>query len=112
LLRRVLNKDDAEFTCPQQGDMIRHVLTGSRNLVAILPTGSGKSMAWLIPAIIPSERVSIVIVPYQALLQDHIKEARERQISFHHWTAENKGTELAKVIFIAMESVTSKSFQE
>jgi superfamily II DNA helicase RecQ len=112
LLRRALNKCDAEFTCPQQRDLIRHVLTHERNLVAVLPTGSGKSMAWLIPSIIPSEKTSVVIVPHQSLLHDHIKEARERQISFHHWTANNRGVELAKIIFIAMESVTSKAFQE
>jgi superfamily II DNA helicase RecQ len=112
LLRTVLKKNDATFTCPEQRDMIRHVLAGARNMVVILPTGSGKSMAWLIPAIIPSDKVSVVIVPYQSLLQDHIKEAKERQIRFHHWKADDKDIQQAKVVFVAMESVISKSFQE
>jgi superfamily II DNA helicase RecQ len=111
LLRAILKKAEAVFTSPQQMELVRHVLEGTRNVVGILPTGGGKSMAWLIPAMV-SDKISIVIVPNHTLLQEHIREAQERKIPTHHWITNDATVGAAKLVFIAMESVTSKRFQE
>jgi ATP-dependent DNA helicase RecQ len=53
-----------------QLEIIENILSGS-NLLAVLPTGAGKSICYQIPALI-SENYSIVISPLIALMKDQV----------------------------------------
>lgn len=55
---------------PGQKDVVDTIL-GGRNVLAVMPTGSGKSMCYQIPALI-SKGVAIVVSPLVALMQDQV----------------------------------------
>ncbi|WP_047789028.1 RecQ family ATP-dependent DNA helicase [Tenacibaculum mesophilum] len=57
------------FRKPQQ-EIITEVLTGN-NVVALLPTGGGKSICFQVPALV-KEGVCIVVSPLVALMQDQV----------------------------------------
>jgi ATP-dependent DNA helicase RecQ len=59
----------AEFR-PLQSRIIHHVLCG-RDVLAVLPTGGGKSLCFQIPAL-ASDRLTIVVSPLIALMQDQV----------------------------------------
>jgi len=56
---------------PGQEEIVNDVLAG-RDLLAIMPTGGGKSLCFQLPAIV-HPGVSIVVSPLIALMQDQIR---------------------------------------
>lgn len=46
------------------------ILQRETTLVVVLPTGGGKSLLFMVPACLPDPGVTIVVVPFLALLND------------------------------------------
>ncbi len=55
---------------PLQSRIIHHVLSG-RDVLAVLPTGGGKSLCFQIPAL-ASDHLTVVVSPLIALMQDQV----------------------------------------
>jgi ATP-dependent DNA helicase RecQ len=75
VLRHYWGHDDFR---PGQWDIIRTALEG-RDLLAILPTGGGKSVCYQVPALL-CEGLTIVISPLIALMQDQVGGLRARGV--------------------------------
>ncbi|HEX8109594.1 MAG TPA: DEAD/DEAH box helicase, partial [Kofleriaceae bacterium] len=58
---------------PGQAEVISDVLSG-RPVVAVMPTGSGKSLCYQLPAVVLAERghVTLVVSPLIALMKDQV----------------------------------------
>ena len=67
LLRTVFGFEDYR---PSQGEIIQAVLAG-RDVLAVLPTGGGKSLCYQLPAI-TLEGLTVVVSPLIALMKDQI----------------------------------------
>ena len=65
---------------PKQGQAISSILNG-RDTMVIAPTSFGKSILYLIPAIIQSDKLTIVVEPLLALMHDQVKYLRKHQIA-------------------------------
>ena len=63
---------------PKQEDIVRTALEG-RDVLAILPTGGGKSVCFQVPAMIRSG-VAIVVTPLIALMKDQVQNLTDRGI--------------------------------
>jgi ATP-dependent DNA helicase RecQ len=69
---------------PAQGRVIRSVLEG-HDVLAVLPTGGGKSVCFQVPALV-SGGLCLVVSPLISLMQDQVGGARSRGIgaaAFH-----------------------------
>src|SRR5512143_1459927 len=66
---------------PGQADVIRDILSG-RPVIAVMPTGAGKSLCYQLPAIVLAERgdVTLVISPLIALMKDQVDVLRARGV--------------------------------
>src|SRR5688572_10693294 len=76
VLRRVFGHTDFRG---MQGDVIAEVLAG-RDVMAVLPTGGGKSFCYQIPAML-RPGVGLVISPLIALMQDQVAALRAAGVS-------------------------------
>lgn len=66
---------------PLQKQIIDRVMTG-RHALVVMPTGSGKSLCYQLPAVaMPGEGVTLVFSPLIALMEDQVYALKERGIS-------------------------------
>jgi len=76
LLKSVFGYDDFR---PGQAEIISAVLAGGP-VLAVMPTGSGKSMCYQLPALI-EERLTVVVSPLIALMRDQVTQLRALGVS-------------------------------
>ncbi len=63
---------------PAQEDIVQSVLDG-RDVLAILPTGGGKSICYQVPGLV-MDGITLVVTPLIALMHDQVSQLRERGI--------------------------------
>lgn len=106
---------------PAQEEIISEILKGE-NVIAVLPTGAGKSLCYQIPALI-SDNYSLVISPLIALMKDQVDSLnKNKEISaFINSTLEWIEIEKIlndiaygkiKLLYVAPERLESKEFAE
>lgn len=102
-----------------QEDIINAILSG-RDVLAIMPTGAGKSICYQVPALMMSG-ITIVISPLISLMQDQVKALNEAGVHAAYINSSltenqiNKALSLAaqgryKIIYVAPERLTSYTF--
>ncbi|MCB1540891.1 MAG: DNA helicase RecQ [Rhodoblastus sp.] len=90
LLKSVFGYDD--FRSGQQ-EIISAVLAGGP-VLAVMPTGSGKSMCYQLPALI-EEKLTVVVSPLIALMRDQVTQLRALGVSAATLNSMNSGEENA-----------------
>ncbi|MBO9475971.1 DNA helicase RecQ [Shimia sp. R11_0] len=80
---------------PGQEDIVTSVASGE-NVLAIMPTGGGKSLCYQLPALL-REGVTVVISPLIALMRDQVRALREAGVEAGALTSGNTDEETAQV---------------
>lgn len=80
---------------PGQKDIVDAVTDG-QNVLAIMPTGGGKSLCFQLPALL-REGVTVVISPLIALMRDQVRALREAGVEAGALTSGNTEEETAQV---------------
>ena len=80
---------------PPQTRVIRAALQ-ERDVLAVLPTGAGKSLCFQVPAL-ASSGLTLVISPLIALMEDQVTTARRRGIPTRAWTSGTRSEERAAI---------------
>ena len=102
LLRQIFGFD--EFR-PGQQDIVEAVRDG-RDVLAIMPTGGGKSLCFQLPALM-RDGVTVVISPLIALMRDQVRALREAGVAAGALTSGNTEAETDE-IFAALREGTLK----
>lgn len=90
LLRGVLGDPKADFKSASQARGVITSLFTQHDMVAILPTGGGKSLFFLLPPLI-QETVTVVFLPLNALLDQFSAKAQELGIPTAVWPERLEG---------------------
>src|SRR4051794_10035596 len=77
LLKEAKRFDVTHFR-PGQMEIMEAVLSG-KNVVGVMPTGSGKSLTFQIPALLLPE-ATVIVSPLISLMQDQVEKAEEANI--------------------------------
>jgi ATP-dependent DNA helicase RecQ len=81
ILSRALERFGHSTLRPGQADVIADIFAGTP-VIAVMPTGAGKSLCYQLPAIVLGERggVTLVVSPLIALMKDQVEALRARGI--------------------------------
>lgn len=82
LMRALLYQPEADWTSDGQREAMRAVLTCERDVVAVLATGSGKTMLLILTALLHPEQLVVVTLPLKSLLLDYVRRLHTMGISF------------------------------
>ena len=84
----------AEFR-PGQQEILEAVFAGE-NILAVMPTGSGKSLCYQLPAIVRKD-LTIVVSPLIALMRDQVQQLEARGIAAAALNSSNSGEDNAAI---------------
>jgi superfamily II DNA helicase RecQ len=92
-----------------QGKAMEAIQKGDSPIVAVMPTGSGKSVLFMLPAWVEPGGVSIVVVPLRALRKDMVHRCEQIGIQCAVWDGRNQ-PDSASIILVTPEKATSDEF--
>ncbi|EGX50726.1 hypothetical protein AOL_s00054g994 [Orbilia oligospora ATCC 24927] len=110
LLCRLFKTKTPEYRSPQQKLALEHIVTGTTQILAILPTGGGKSLLFQLPTRLTGARTTVVIVPFKALQDDIMEKTSNLGIPNSRWDNANKDQLKHNLIFASLEHVRDTSF--
>ena len=95
---------------------IQHCLHLTSNLVAVMGTGEGKSMAWQVCAKLQPHIKNVVIISSATNLVNQCKRAKDMGLKAHLFRfSENKGSSIPleenNLIFVGMETAGDRRFK-
>lgn len=111
-LRIFLNNPNAQFTCPEQAVLLELMLQRTHSILAVLGTGTGKTLAILLQASLQKDLVTIVVLPLSTLHDDLKRRAQDLKVPFSRWSPRGKFNENVKVISVSIEHLGVPAFVE
>ncbi|KAF2175999.1 hypothetical protein K469DRAFT_761469, partial [Zopfia rhizophila CBS 207.26] len=106
-LRRMMGKE-AVFRGVQE-EAIKAITAGESPVVAVMPTGAGKSMLFMLPAWAEQGGTTVVVVPLIALRGDMKRRCKKLGISCEEWEG-RRPPDAAAVVLVTPESAVSEDF--
>jgi superfamily II DNA helicase RecQ len=81
-MRKALCRSEVSFRSNEQKEALLTIVSSEQTtpLIVILPTGGGKSLLFTAPACLENPGVTIIVIPYRALLDNLLATARKAKI--------------------------------
>jgi superfamily II DNA helicase RecQ len=84
-MKQILRQDVVGFWSTEQDVAMHAMLDRETPLIVVLSTGGGKSLLFTVPGCIDSEKVTVVVVPYRALIEDLVTRIRDCGVDCMEW---------------------------
>ncbi|KAF8120689.1 hypothetical protein EV363DRAFT_1188557, partial [Boletus edulis] len=81
-IRELLHQDSLDWTSREQKEAMNATLKGQTDVVAILPTGGGKSMLAIIPSLLEVNKTTVLVLPLNALIMDYERRLQEMRVPY------------------------------
>jgi superfamily II DNA helicase RecQ len=95
----------------KQEAAIKAIMSGQSPVVAIMGTGCGKSVLFMLPAIMAPGGITIVVTPLVSLQGNMQERCDQARISSVKWTSQ-RPHESASIVFVTPESAMTKGFAD
>ena len=109
-LRSFLKNPSANFTCPEQAALLELMLRRTQSVLAILGTGTGKTLTILFQAFLQKELVTIVVLPLSSLHDDLKRRSLQLNVSYSRWAPNGKFNMDVNVISVSIEHLGFPAF--
>jgi superfamily II DNA helicase RecQ len=109
-IRKALCRSEVSFRSEEQKEALRTIVFDEQKtpLIVVLPTGGGKSLLFTAPACLDNPGVTIVVVPYRALLDNLLATAKKAKIDCLEYRPGEQNP--AALVFISADFVSGSQF--
>ena len=109
-LKKLYGDKEAGWKSREQEKALTTIMSWTEQVAAILPTGAGKSLLFMLPCTLPDARITILIVPLVSLHGDMLRRVGEMKIDHLEWQPGESRE--AALILVSAEAVSSKDFMK
>jgi superfamily II DNA or RNA helicase len=109
-MQKALCYSKVSFRSDKQKEALEIIVRGEQTtpLVVVLPTGRGKTLLFTTLACLDDPRVTIVIIPYCALLDNLLVTAKRANINYIEYAPRERN--LAALVFVSIDIAGSSEF--
>jgi superfamily II DNA helicase RecQ len=100
-MQQVLGREEVNFRSVEQERAVNAVLDRQTPLVVVLPTGGGKSLLFMLPALVEEGGVTVVVVPYRQLITSTVERMQACGIDCIEWRSGN--TDPASIVVVSAD---------
>ena len=113
-LRMCYNDPNMEFKSQEQYELVKAVLEAKSDILAIIPTGGGKSAAFEVPAKVEDAKQTIVVAPFVSLMEDILERTKQLGVNSILWRSGDPWPSVHKaaLLIVVSETAASKGFKE
>jgi len=106
-LQQMMRSGAARFRGVQR-EAIQAIVEGAPRIIAVMPTGEGKSLLFQLPAYISPRGLTIVVVPLVALRYDMMVRCAAIGVTAREWEAERQVDD-ASIVFVTPETAAQNA---
>jgi hypothetical protein len=110
-LRSFLRDPSATFKCPEQAALLELMIRREQSVLAVLGTGTGKTMIVLLQAKLQPQLTSVVILPLSSLHADLKRRCIDLGVSYSRWQPKGKFNPDVNLISVSIEHLGFADFQ-
>ena len=109
-IRQALCRSEVSFRSEEQKEALTTIVSNEQKtpLIVVLPTGRGKNLLFTAPACLNNPGVTIVVVPYRALLDNLLATAKKAKIDCMEYRPGEQNP--AALVFISADFVSGSQF--
>ena len=109
--RSFLGKPTAQWSCPEQGVLLEHLIHGKENILGVLGTAAGKTTLIMFLAQEYAQGKTIVVVlPLAALHSDFHRRASQHNLTVSKWKLNGKYNPHAHIVTASIEDLKQNDF--
>ncbi|PWN39823.1 P-loop containing nucleoside triphosphate hydrolase protein, partial [Ceraceosorus guamensis] len=103
--------DDADLEeSGAQRQALEAVCSTQEQIIAVLPTGAGKSLLFMLPSTFPGAGITVVVLPFVALRINMLQRVQELGLKYAVWSAATPEVE-APLVFVMAEAAATDAFR-
>lgn len=111
-LRSFLRDPSASFKCPEQAALLELMIRREQSVLAVLGTGTGKTMIVLLQAKLQPDLTTLVILPLSSLHDDLKRRCIDLGVSYSRWQPNGKFNPDVNLISVSIEHLGFQDFQK
>lgn len=107
-LRKLYSNQYMEWKSAEQEQAVTLIMSWTEQVVAVLPTGAGKSLLFMLPCTLPDAGITILVVPLVSLRGDLLRRLEELGIEHLIWQPGERRE--AGLVLVSVEAASTKDF--
>jgi superfamily II DNA helicase RecQ len=111
-LQRMYGDSNMRFKSTKQAEAVKLALKREKDILAVIPTGGGKSLIFQLPAFLEMDLTTVVIVPFVALVEEMDERCKDLGLSCQVWKGQGGHVQRSQILIVGVEHAVTSEFQQ